>query len=69
MFTVFVMTTPSCRKIVPAFRVLVKPTLKQSTRRYSTQIDETDIALGSTNRLAAIVASVIERDNPSSEGN
>jgi nitrogenase molybdenum-iron protein alpha/beta subunit len=38
--------------------------VRGACRRYSTHIDETDIALGGTDRLVATVASVIERDSP-----
>ncbi|WP_333649271.1 nitrogenase component 1 [Lacrimispora sp.] len=38
--------------------------VRGACKRYSTHIDETDIALGSTDKLADTIAHVMERDNP-----
>jgi nitrogenase molybdenum-iron protein alpha/beta subunit len=38
--------------------------VRGAAKRYSTHIDETDVALGGTDKLAATVAHVIARDKP-----
>lgn len=38
--------------------------VRNAAKRYSTHIDETDIALGGTDKLAATVAHVVGHDNP-----
>ncbi len=38
--------------------------VRNGAKRYSTHIDETDIALGGTHKLAAAIAHVIRHDNP-----
>jgi nitrogenase molybdenum-iron protein alpha/beta subunit len=38
--------------------------VRNACKRYSTHIDETDIALGGTDKLAATIAHVVEKDNP-----
>ncbi|MFV0414239.1 MAG: nitrogenase component 1 [Oscillospiraceae bacterium] len=43
---------------------LENSSVRNACKRYSTHIDETDIALGGTGKLAATIANVVEKDNP-----